>query len=110
MYIEIYRVGDDRRTVNTSTTPHISEQSGTENACKTLLCWFIVMICVLVCNNMYQYERHFGTFYHNPPISETVSIASKWANTEEIFFTEIQRQGIILAPMGLYSGKMENQI
>ena len=36
--IEIYRVGDIRRTVKTSTTPHISDQSGTEKACKTLSC------------------------------------------------------------------------
>ena len=34
--IEIYRVGDIRRTVKTS--PHISDQSGTEKACKTLSC------------------------------------------------------------------------
>ena len=32
MFIEIYRVGDNRRTVNTSTTPHIWDQLGTENA------------------------------------------------------------------------------
>ena len=38
MFIEIYRVGDNRRTVNTSTTPHIWDQLGTENACKTLFC------------------------------------------------------------------------
>ena len=28
-----YRMGDNRRTVNTSTTPYISDQSGTENTC-----------------------------------------------------------------------------
>ena len=38
MFIEIYRVGDNRRTVNTSMTPHIWYQLGTENACKTLFC------------------------------------------------------------------------
>ena len=38
MFIEIYRVGDNRRTVNTSTTPHIWDQLGTENACKILFC------------------------------------------------------------------------
>ena len=38
MFIEIYRVGDNRRIVNTSTTPHIWDQLGTENACKTLFC------------------------------------------------------------------------
>ena len=30
LYTEIDRVGDYRRTVNTSTTPHISEQFGTK--------------------------------------------------------------------------------
>ena len=49
---------------------------------------------------MYQYERHFGSFYRNPTIFETVAIASKWVNAE-IFFIEIQRQGIILAPVCL---------
>ena len=67
-------VGDNRGTVNTSTTPHISDQLGTENACNDELCWVIVMIRVLVCNNMYQYEHHFGSFYHNPTILEAVSI------------------------------------
>ena len=59
-------------------TPQISDQSGTVNACKTLLWWFIVMTQVLLCYNVYRYERHFGSFYHNPTISEKVSIA-KWA-------------------------------
>ena len=36
--VKIYWVGDNRRTVNTSTTLHISDQMGTENVCKTLLC------------------------------------------------------------------------
>ena len=36
--IEIYREGDNRRTVKTSMTPHISDQLGTEKACKTLSC------------------------------------------------------------------------
>ena len=67
-------VGDNRGTVKTSTTPHISDQLGTENACKTLLCWVIVMIRVLVCNNMYRYKHHFGSFYRNPTILEAVSI------------------------------------
>ena len=39
---------------------------------KTLLCCFIVMVY----NNMYRYEHHFGSFYRNPTILETVSIAS----------------------------------
>ena len=64
--VKIYRVGDNKRTVNTLTTPHISDQLGTENACKTLLCWFIVMIRILVCNNMYQYQHRFWSFHHNP--------------------------------------------
>ena len=38
IFIELYRVGDNRRTVKTSTTPHICDQLGTEDACKTLFC------------------------------------------------------------------------
>ena len=62
--VEIFWVGDNRRTVNTSKGPRISDQLGTENACLTLLCWFIVMIWVSVCNDVYryQYERHLGSF------------------------------------------------
>ena len=30
VYIEIYQVGDNRRTVNMSTTAHISDQLGTK--------------------------------------------------------------------------------
>ena len=63
LFIEIYRVCDNRRTVNTSTSPHISDQLGTENVWETLLCWFIVMIWVLFCKNMYRYERNFGSFH-----------------------------------------------
>ena len=77
--VEIYRMGNNRRTVNTSTTPHISDQSGTENACKKLLCWFIDMIRVLVCNNMYQYQHHVGSFYHIP--RRFRFIAGKLVNT-----------------------------
>ena len=36
--IEIYQVGDNRGIVNTSPSPHISDQLGTEYACLTLLC------------------------------------------------------------------------
>ena len=61
LYLEICGVSDDR-TVNTSTTTHISDQLETANACKTLLCWTIVMTWVLVCNDMCQYEHHFGFF------------------------------------------------
>ena len=55
VHIEIYRVGDNKGTVKTSTTRHISDRLGTRNACKILLRWFIVMIWDLVCNNMYRY-------------------------------------------------------
>ena len=55
-------------------------------ACKTLLCWFIVMIRVLVCNNMYQYEHHFGSFYHNPTILDTVSIHCQQMGQHGRFF------------------------
>ena len=51
---------------------------GQKNSCtKILLCWFIVMIWVLVCNNMYQYECHFGFFYRNPTILEQQKDASE---------------------------------
>ena len=33
IFVEIYRVGDNTRTVNMSTGPQISEQLGTESAC-----------------------------------------------------------------------------
>ena len=87
----------------------ISDQSGTENACKTQLGRFIIMIWVVACNNMSRYEQHFGSFYHNPTILETVSIlASKHVNgsTQKMFFIEIQRQGIILAMMCLCQSKI----
>ena len=92
--IKNYRVGDNRRTVNTSTTPHISDQLGTENACETLLCWFIVMIRILVCNNMYQYQHRFWSFYHN--LRQFRFIVGKWVNTGYFFFFFflIQQQGI----------------
>ena len=38
VFIEIYRVGDNRRPVNSSTSLHISDQLGTENVWETLLC------------------------------------------------------------------------
>ena len=59
-----------------------------------LLCWFIVMISDLVCNDMYWYERHCGSFYRNPTTLKTVSIASQWVNwhrlVEKLFFNEIR--------------------
>ena len=84
--LEIYMVGDNRRTVKTSTTPHISGQLGTKKSCKILLCWFIVMIWVLVCHNMYRYERHFGFFLSQSNNLETVSVVSKWVDTENRFY------------------------
>ena len=68
-----------------STTPHISDQLGAENAGKTLAVMLIYRHDML-CNTMYRYEHHFGSFYRNPTILETVSIASKWVNTEESFY------------------------
>ena len=44
--------------------------------------WPQPWIWVLVCINMYRYERYFGSFYHNPTRLETVSILSKWVNTD----------------------------
>ena len=61
VFIVIYRVGDNRRPVNTSTIPHISDQLGTETCEKH--CCFIMMLRVLVCKNMNRYERHFGSFH-----------------------------------------------
>ena len=61
VFIEIYRVGDDRRPVNSSTSLHISDQLGTENVWETLLCWLIVVLWVR--KNMYRRERHFGSFH-----------------------------------------------
>ena len=37
MYVEIYLVGDNRRTVNTSMIPTISDQFGTENVLNTVM-------------------------------------------------------------------------
>ena len=37
LFIEIYRVGDNRRTVNKSTSPYISDQLGTENVPETVM-------------------------------------------------------------------------
>ena len=81
---------------------------GTENACLTLLCWFIVMIWVLVCKNMYRCERyltHFESFYHNP-ISRDGFGCSQHGPHWKSFFIEIQRQGIILASVCLCKSKM----
>ena len=95
VHIKIYRVGDNRGTVNTSTTRHISDQLGTKHACKILLRWFLVM-WVLVSNNMYRYQSHFGFF-----LSQSNNFTyGKWVNTGN-FFIEKQRQGIILTLMCL---------
>ena len=61
VFIEIYRVGDNRRPFNSSTSLHISDQLGTENVWETLLCWLIVVLWVR--KNMYRRERHFGSFH-----------------------------------------------
>ena len=79
LYIKIYRVGDNRRTVNTSMSPHISEQLGTETwveHCYVDLSW------VLVCNNIYRYERHFGSLYRYCwvlmfPIAQSLTMLTK---------------------------------
>ena len=99
--IGIYRVGDNRRTVNTSTTPHVSDQLWTENEYETLLCWFIVVIWALFSDDMYRYGRHFRSFYRNPTILETISTSGFdcLGQHGESFFIEIQQQEIILALM-----------
>ena len=101
--LEIHRVADDRRTVNTSTVHTF--QLGAENAWQILLCWFIVMIWDPVWNNVHWNECHFGSIYHDPTILKTVSIASQWVNTDWLksCFNEIhvQRKGIFPAPMWL---------
>ena len=56
------------------------------------------MVWVLVCNDMYRYERHFRSYYRKPTILATVSIpaASQRVNTdliENLFFTEIKKTG-----------------
>ena len=33
---------------------------------------------------MHRYERHFGSFYRDPTILVTFSIASQWVNTDPI--------------------------
>ena len=42
------------------------------------------MIWVLVGKNRYRYEYQFGSFYRDPKILETVSIASQWVHTDLI--------------------------
>ena len=59
--------------LNTLTSPHISDQLGTENACLTLLCWFVVMIWVLVCKNMYRYERYFPRWSYVSLIAQSLT-------------------------------------
>ena len=61
VFIKIYRVVDNRRPINSSTSLHISDQLGTENVWETLLCWLIVVLWVR--KNMYRRERHFGSFH-----------------------------------------------
>ena len=85
-YIVIHRVGDNGRTVNTSTSPHISDQLGTENACLTLLCWFIVMIWIWFARicidmNVIWLILNLSTTIQ---LAETVSVAGKRVNTDFI--------------------------
>ena len=77
------------------------------NACWILLCWFIMIIWVLACNNTYRHDRHFVSVYCNSTILETDLIASKWFNTDLIqnLFIEIQRQEIILDINQYVNGK-----
>ena len=39
-----------------------------QKTCEKWLCWFIVVLWVLVCKNMYRYERHFGSFHRYSPL------------------------------------------
>ena len=70
LYIDIYRMCYNRRTVNASTTPHICHQLGTKHARETLLCWFIVMIWVLVWDDIYIDMKRWTSFWIFLPQSE----------------------------------------
>ena len=69
------------------TTPHISGQLGTKNSCKILLCWFIVMIWVLVCHNQIICIDMNIILDFSIAIQriDTDSVVSKWVNTENLF-------------------------
>ena len=40
-----------------------------QKPCEKQLCWFIVVLGVLVCKNMYRYEGHFGSFHRYSSLS-----------------------------------------
>ena len=65
----IYPVGNNRRTVDTSTSPHIFDQLGTENACYVYLSSCYDFWFAKICMDM-------NVIYRNATILETVSIAS----------------------------------
>ena len=109
IFSEIYRVGDNRWTVNTSTTPQICDQLGTENAYKkdsyvNSSSWYEFWFAI-ICIDINIILDLF--FYRNPTILETVSmLVIKGSTRKNIFFIdEMQRQGIILSPMCIW-GKM----
>ena len=64
VFIEIYRVGDKRRPVIRRRVCTFLISWG-QKTCEreTLLCWFIVVLWVLVCKNINRYERHFLSFH-----------------------------------------------
>ena len=72
VFIEIYRVGDNRRPVNSSTSLHICDQLGTGNVWETLLCWFIVVLWVLVCK---KYVSIWTSFWIFPPVLVTAHVS-----------------------------------
>ena len=59
---------------------------------------------------MYRYERNFDSFYRKSNNSETVSILSKWVNTDLMddrrFLLKHNDREIFLSPMRLCSRKM----
>ena len=61
LYIEIYREGYNKLSIRRRVRSFMNRWG--QKTCETLLCWFILMLWVLVCINMYRYERHFGYFY-----------------------------------------------
>ena len=78
-------MGDNSRTVNTSTTPHNSDQLGTENMSNTVIL-------------IYRHDMSFGLRWYVSIWTsfwiilqqfndlETISIA--WVNTENLFLLE----------------------
>ena len=48
---------------------------------------------------MYRYECHFGSFYRNPTILETVSIVSKWVTTENLFLLKYHYGDVVMGTM-----------